>query len=255
MLKTMNILIIEDEKQNISRLQRILSEISTDFKVVGVLGTVRESIDWFINEPAPDVVLMDIRLADGLSFDIFEKVKVTSPIIFTTSYDEYAVRAFKVNSIDYLLKPIDKEELQIALDKAKAIKNTNLYPDLEQVLQLFKGHNTIYRKRFLISQYDGYKTISVEDIDHIFSENKITYLVTKKGDKDVLMQTLEVLEDELNPDFFFRVNRQFIVNVDSIGFIRNSFNGKMKVILRKYPSKEIVVSREKVILLKKWLNK
>lgn len=250
----MRILIIEDEKHNASRLQRLLLEIDSTIEVVGVIATVKDSIEWFKLNASPDVALMDIRLSDGLSFDIFDKVQIDSPVIFTTSYDEYAVRAFKVNSIDYLLKPIEIEELQGALNKVNKLKKRDI-SDMEQLIQLFQERKTIYRKRFLIPKHDGFRTIVMEDVDHFFSENKITYLVTSQNEKIAIQQTLEDLEDELDPDLFFRANRQHIINVNSIHMIRNSYNGKLKVILKKAIKEEVIVSKEKAPLLKKWLDR
>lgn len=252
----MKILIIEDEKHNASRLQRLLMEISSEFEIVGVLQTVKESVSWLEKRAAPDVILMDIRLSDGLSFDIFDKVKIFSPVIFTTSYDEYAVRAFKVNSIDYLLKPIEKEELEVALKKAdRDIKKSLTSLELEQILHLFKEKSPVFRKRFLLPGYNGYKTISVDEINYFFTEQKITYLVTGDGNSEILTQTMDELENELDPDEFFRANRQFIIHINSVEMIKNDNNGKLKVILKQNRSIEIIISREKAPLLKRWLDK
>lgn len=252
----MKILIIEDEKHNASRLQRLLMEISSEFEIVGVLQTVKESVSWLEKRAAPDVILMDIRLSDGLSFDIFDKVKIFSPVIFTTSYDEYAVRAFKVNSIDYLLKPIEKEELEVALKKAdRDIKKSLTSLELEQILHLFKEKSPVFRKRFLLPGYNGYKTISVGEINYFFTEQKITYLVTGDGNSEILTQTMDELENELDPDEFFRANRQFIIHINSVEMIKNDNNGKLKVILKQNRSIEIIISREKAPLLKRWLDK
>lgn len=252
----MQILIIEDEKHNASRLQRLLAEISLEFVVVGVLETVKESINWLKTGNIPDVILMDIRLFDGLSFDIFDKVDVVSPIIFTTSYDEYAVRAFKVNSIDYLLKPIEKEELETALEKVAIERKKNIPGiELEQLLHIFREKTSIFRKRFLLPGFNGYKTISVDKIAFIYTEQKFTYLVTQDGNSDMLSQTMDELEDQLNPDEFFRANRQFIIHVNSVSMIKNETNGKLKIVLKYNSAIEIIVSREKAPLLKKWLDK
>lgn len=252
----MKILIIEDERHNASRLKRLLAEISPEFEVVGVLETVKESINWMKKEAAPDVILMDIRLSDGLSFDIFDKADIVSPVIFTTSYDEYAVRAFKVNSIDYLLKPIEKEELEAALEKAEMERKRNVPAlELEQLLHLFREKTPVFRKRFLLPGFNGYKTISVSEIAYFFTEQKITYLVTHEGNSEILGQTMDELEDELDPDIFFRANRQFIIRIDSVGKIQNDTNGKLKLILKHDHVAEIIVSREKAPLIKKWLDR
>lgn len=250
----MRILIIEDEKHNVSRLQRLLLEIDPILEIVGILTTVKDSVLWFKANSNPDVVLMDIRLSDGLSFDIFDKIYIDCPIIFTTSYDEYAVRAFKVNSVDYLLKPIEKEELQEALDKVNYIKK-RVMSDMEQLIHLFQERKTIYRKRFLIPKHNGYRTIVMEDVYFFFSELKITYLITSQNERIVVQQTLDDLEDELDPDLFFRANRQYIININSIQMIENSYNGKLKVLVKQAPSSEVIVSKEKAPFLKRWLDR
>lgn len=251
----MKILIIEDEKFNAARLQRILKEILQSVEILGVLETVTESVNWFKENPKPDVVLMDIRLADGLSFDIFTQTSVSCPVIFTTAYDEYAVRAFKVNSIDYLLKPIEKEELAAALQKVRPKADSPVDHNLLQLLQVFKERNQVYRKRFLLPSYDGFKTVSVEDIDLAYSEFKLTHLVLKNGTVETVPQSMEDLEDELDPDTFFRANRQVIVGVHCIDSIQNDFNGKLRILLKRNGGNEVLVSREKAPLLKAWLDR
>lgn len=251
----MKILIIEDEKFNAARLQRILKEILPSVEILAVLETVTESVNWFKENPKPDVVLMDIRLADGLSFDIFTQTSVSCPVIFTTAYDEYAVRAFKVNSIDYLLKPIEKEELAAALQKVRPEADSPVDHSLLQLLQVFKERNQVYRKRFLLPSYDGFKTVSVEDIDLAYSEFKLTHLVLKNGTVETVPQSMEDLEDELDPDTFFRANRQVIVGVHCIDSIQNDFNGKLRILLKRNGGNEVLVSREKAPLLKAWLDR
>ncbi|GAA3924203.1 response regulator [Chitinophaga oryziterrae] len=251
----MKILIIEDEKHNAARLQRILLEIDARIDVVGLLETMKDSITWFKNNPAPDVALMDVRLSDGLSFDIFSEVTVKCPIIFTTAYDEYAVRAFKVNSIDYLLKPIEKNELITALGKVKVNNNIPQYINVNQLSELLNQRTLMFRKRFLLPSYDGYKTLLTEEIEFIYSEFKTTHVVLKDGRVEILPQSMEELEEELDPDVFFRANRQLIVHINSIGSIQNSFNGKLKIILKKNKTREVIVSREKAPLLKAWLDR
>lgn len=252
----MRILIIEDEKFNVLRIQRILSDISQDIDVVGITASVKESVTWFNNNSHPDVILMDIRLEDGISFDIFNYVDVKSPIIFTTSYDEYAIRAFKVNSLDYLLKPIEREDLELALKKVRIdIEEKNPLGNIKELLKQLEQQTNLYRKRFLVRKYKGHASLNVEDVDFIFSENKITYLFTKEHTKHVVNQTLEEISEELNPDFFFRINRQYILSVDSILTLNDSINGKLRVVLQRDPSREIIISREKAPIFKAWLDR
>lgn len=252
----MDILIVEDEKHNAVRLQRLLSEIASDFNIVGKVECVEDAVQWIQSHPAPDVALMDIRLADGLSFDIFKKITVTFPVIFTTAYDEYAVRAFKVNSVDYLLKPIQKEELAAALQKVKPAERAQYpHPDLEQLIDLINTQNKVYRKRFLLPAFDGFKTIPTDAISFIYFEQKSTHLMLNSNKEEILPYSLDELEEELNPEYFFRANRQFILNINSIARILNSFNGKLKVVLKNHPEREVLVSKEKAARFKEWLDK
>ena len=247
----MNILIVEDEKHNALRLQQLVTEISETYQIAGIVGSVEESVLWIKNNPKPDVALMDIRLSDGLSFDIFQQTTVNFSVIFTTAYDEYAIRAFKVNSLDYLLKPIQKEELAIALKKTNLTASQS---NIEQLLELINSKAKIYRKRFLLPAFDGFKTINTDDIAFVYFEYKSTRLMLKSGQEEVVSYSLDDLEDELNPDDFFRANRQFIVSVSSIERILNSFNGKLKVVLKAQPEKEVLVSKEKATKFKEWLD-
>ncbi|WP_149243611.1 LytR/AlgR family response regulator transcription factor [Dyadobacter sp. 32] len=252
----MKILVIEDEKHNAARIQRIVEEINPSYQTVAVLQTVSASVEWLNAHAAPDVILMDVRLADGLCFEIFEQTSVSSPVIFTTAYDEYAVRAFKVSGIDYLLKPIEKQELIVALLKVKPV-SAGFQPDagLTELLKVFIERNTVYRRRFLIPSFDGYKAIAVEEIDLVYSEFKVTHITLKNGSVEIVSQSLEDLEDELDPETFFRANRQIIVNVNCIKSIQNELNGKLRIILKRDFDTEILVSREKAPVFKAWLDR
>lgn len=252
----MRVVIIEDEKPNVARLKKMLADISADIDVVATLDTITGSVAWFQQNPHPDVVLMDIRIADGLSFDIFPKVNLSCPVIFTTAYDEYAVRAFKVNSLDYLLKPVEKEDLQQALNKVKTTPVQSGTAELmQQLLELLHKKETSYRTRFMIPYRDGYKTVLVEDIDFIFYAFTITHLVLKDKTEVPVNLTMDELEEQLNPEHFFRVNRQHIISVGSIDNIQNFSTSKLKVILKRDAQREVLVSREKVPLFKQWLDR
>lgn len=247
-----SILIIEDEKPNSDRLKRLIHELRPNYLIVSVLESVAESIEWLSDHDVPDLIMMDIRLADGLSFDIFNKVDISCAIIFTTAYDEYAVRAFKFNSIDYLLKPIEKEELQTAFEKLEeqALPQTN--QAVEGLLNFINRSD--YRNRFLLPYRDGYKIVQVGDVEYFFSEHKTSHAKLLSGKEAVLPQTMEELEQQLDPKVFFRANRQFILHIDAISFISNYFNGKLKVILNKSSEVEIIVSRDKAAQLKAWMD-
>ncbi|WP_306350333.1 LytR/AlgR family response regulator transcription factor [Flavobacterium sp. '19STA2R22 D10 B1'] len=251
----MKVLIIEDEEHNANRLQKIIKGIRKEVDIIGVLPTITESIAFLKTNRTIDLILMDIRLSDGLSFEIFSEVEIKTPIIFTTAYDEYMLDAFKVNSLDYLLKPIEPTELSDALDKLDRVKT--YYKSEEAILNMldfFKGQNKQYRSRFLIPFRDGYKTVQVTDVDFIYSEFKITHVVIANGATDVISQTLEELEDQLDPAIFFRANRQYIVSLGSIHSITNAINGKLKIILKKRPKDYILISKVKASFFKKWLD-
>lgn len=252
----MQILIIEDEKRNATRLQSLVMEINPEIVLVGILESVADSIEWFSINKEPDLILMDIRLSDGLCFEIFAACKISAPVIFTTAYDEYAIRAFKVNSIDYLLKPVDKLELAQALGKHRQIiAPQQAEAMISNLVEVIKKQGAVYRSRFLIPVNDGYKTIAVEDIDYIYSEFKISNLSLKDGKIQAVFQTMDELEEQLDPKVFFRANRQHLISVSSIKMIHNYFNGKLKVILNRQPEAEIFISREKATLFKQWLDR
>jgi two-component system, LytTR family, response regulator LytT len=246
-----NILLIEDEKPNADRLKRLLKCIYPKAAIT-FLDSIADSVIWFNTNKVPDVVLMDIRLADGLCFEIFEKTKVGCPVIFTTAYDEYALRAFKFNGIDYLLKPVEQDELKAAFDKLESFSLKQQPLPLDSLLQFLKPSE--YRSRFLLSYKDGYKSIQVNDIAYFYSELKITKAKLQNGTEETIPLTLEELELQLNPKLFFRANRQFIIHIDAIQHVHNYFNSKLKLKLSKNSNIEVIVSRDKAALLKTWLD-
>lgn len=248
-----NVLIIEDEKLNADRLKRLLKEIKPSIFILDVLDNIADSISWFKCNKLPDLVMMDIRLSDGLSFEILDTIKIDCPIIFTTAFDEYAVRAFKFNSIDYLLKPVEKTELENAVQKLDHRNDMQINQQpLQGLLDFIYPKD--FRLRFLIPFKDGYKTILVEDILYFYSEFKLTHAQLKCGTVEIVPQTMEELEQQLNPKVFFRANRQFIVHIDAIKRLHNHFNGKLKIEIKNNGEVEILVSREKAQLLKNWLD-
>ncbi|WP_395054527.1 LytR/AlgR family response regulator transcription factor [Flavobacterium sp.] len=251
----MNIIIIEDEKPAARLLQRKLGKI--DVKVAVMLHSVEEAINWFSTNNHPDLIFLDIQLSDGLSFEIFEKIDIKSAVIFTTAYDEYALQAFKLNSIDYLLKPIDEEELEIAVSKFKERfpKKETIQLDFDLIKKMFSNPTeTQYKKRFTIKLGQQLKMINIEDVECFYSENKGTYLHTFENRNYLLDNTLEQLETELNPKDFYRVSRKFIIPMKSIKEIQMHSNSRLKVILPTYKEDEVIVSREKVQDFKTWLG-
>ena len=251
----MNIIIIEDEKPAARLLQRKVEKLG--FHVNQMLHSVEESLLWFQNNPQPDLIFLDIQLSDGLSFKIFENTTIESAVIFTTAYDEYALRAFKLNSIDYLLKPIDEDELEIAISKFKNQFQKSLVSnlDFEAIKRMLVNPiDRNYKKRFTIKMGQQLKMITIDEVECFYSENKGTYLHTFENRNYLLDQTLEQLETELNPTDFFRVSRKFIIPLKGIKEIQMHSNSRLKVILPTYKEDEIIVSREKVSDFKNWLG-
>nr|WP_315163972.1 LytTR family DNA-binding domain-containing protein [uncultured Flavobacterium sp.] len=251
----MTTIIIEDEKPAARLLQRKLSKLNIEVGVM--LHSVEESIEWFSNNEHPDLIFLDIQLSDGLSFEIFEKIEIKSAVIFTTAYDEYALKAFKLNSVDYLLKPIDVDELEVAVTKFKARlpKREILQLDFEQIKKMLSNpFEKNHKKRFTVKIGQHLKVISTDEIECIFSENKGTYIHTFDNRNYLLESTLEVLENELDPREFYRISRKFIIPLKSIKEIVAYSNSRLKVILPSYKEDEVVVSREKVSDFKNWIG-
>ncbi|WP_432671420.1 LytR/AlgR family response regulator transcription factor [Flavobacterium sp. SM2513] len=249
----MNIIIIEDEKPAARLLKRKVEQLG--LTVTTMLHSVEESIDWFSKNQHPDLIFLDIQLSDGLSFEIFEKVKIQSAIIFTTAYDEYALRAFKLNSIDYLLKPIDEDELKVATDKfqEQISKKESLSLNIEQIRSMFAPTEKVYKSRFTVKIGVQMKIINVDDIECFYSENKGTYIHTFDN-RDYLIDTpLEILEDELEAKNWYRISRKFIVPLVSVKEIVVYSNSRLKIILPTYKEDEVIVSREKVADFKNWM--
>ena len=251
----MNIIIIEDEKPAARLLQRKLEKIG--FSVQTLLHSVEESIYWFEKNTHPDLIFLDIQLSDGLSFEIFDKIEIKSPIIFTTAYDEYALRAFKLNSIDYLLKPIDEDELEIAINKFQNQfqKNAVANLDFEAIKRMLVNPvQKEYKTRFSVKIGNQIKVILIDEIECFYSENKGTYMHTIDNRDYLLDISLEQLETELSPEFFYRISRKFIIPLQSIKEIQVHTNSRLKVILPTYKEDEVIVAREKVSDFKNWIG-
>ena len=254
----MTTIIIEDEKPAARRLQRMLTELNTPVEIM--LHSVNESIKWLQEHEHPDLIFLDIQLSDGLSFEIFETLTVKSSVIFTTAYDEYALKAFKLNSIDYLLKPIDDEELAAAIKKFQNLQTQNTTSttiDLQSIQKLLAPatlQNT-FKKRFTIKVGQHIKIFNTEDIECFYSENKGTYLHTKENRNYLIDNTLEILEQELDPKVFYRVSRKFYININAIQDIISYTNSRLQLKLNSYSEHEVIVSRERVKDFKEWLEK
>lgn len=251
--------IIEDEHPAARLLHNMLSEVRPDWEVVVLPGNIQESVEWFQRNEHPDILFLDIHLTDGNSFLFIERAQPKSLIVFTTAYDEYAIRAFSVNSIDYLLKPVQRERLEEAVEKFERFcgvrgQEYNQMLNVEEVLHSLSHKEKKFRTRFLISINGRLFSLKVEDVAYFFSENKLTYAECFNGKRIIVDLPLNRLEDELDPDVFFRVNRQFLLSVDSIRKIEPYFNNKYMVHIQPEYEGEITVSREKISLLKSWLD-
>lgn len=272
----MKVLIIEDEFRNYNHLRKMLQTYDPTMTIEGPLESVEETRQWLAahkGENAPDLVLADIRLSDGISFDALDGLDASSSLVFTTAYDEYALQAFQYNGLAYLMKPIEEEELRQTIDRIKLLsgKNTNsssVLPsatpsttflesvDLKNLLAQMRADNYQYRERFLVPYKDGYEVVNVEKIAFICTEFKDTriYLMGEKRKFYSLSMSLDEIERQLNPHRFFRVNRQFIINVSAVEGLKTYFGGKLRVRLLGYEEEEVMCSRDKSSQLKEWLN-
>ena len=251
----MNVIIIEDEKPAARRLSRMLSGLNIEVQTM--LHSVEESINWFQDNKHPDLIFLDIQLSDGLSFEIFEEIEVKSAIIFTTAYDEYALKAFKLNSIDYLLKPLDEDELKSAVDKFKdnQTKQSDVKVNIDDIRKLLINPvDRKFKKRFTIKVGQHIKIIHVDEIECFYSENKATYIHTNSNRNYLIDDSLEHWQEQLNPEHFFRVNRTFMVHINAIKDIVSYTNSRLQLILQSYTDTEIIVSRERVKGFKSWID-
>ncbi len=247
------IIIIEDEQPAVEKLKQLLSRTGEPIELLSVAGSVEESVNWLVNNPSPDLIFMDIQLSDGICFEIFEAVKVNTPVIFTTAFDAYAIRAFKVNSVDYLLKPVDPELLKQALEKYKS-HYAGLHQD--HISQMISQFPVQYKTRFLIKSGLHFKSVPVNEIEAFFIQERSTFLMTREAKLMDMDYSLDQLEKMVDPDIFFRVNRNFLVNIhfikDMIGYSGNRIKVKMEYGNYDEP---IIVSREKVGAFKLWMDR
>jgi len=257
----MKILIVEDEDLAVKKLQKTLKSVEPDAEIVGCTDSIKNTVEWLQQNEQPDLILMDIELADGQSFEIFNLAQVNCPVVFTTSYDEYALKAFKVNSIDYLLKPVQNEDLEKAIQKfkgyakkyegdANALNMDSILKQLQQKLQPKE-----YRKRFLVKNGQKLVSIEVADIRYFFSDGRLNFFKTADNKKFVVDYTIDELEEMLDPDIYFRISRSFYVSINSIEKIDDYFGNRLILQLKPAVDKEALVSREKVTDFKRWMGK
>jgi len=254
----MKILIIEDEHLAAEKLKATTLSIDPAYEVLDIINTVDEAIDWLNKNEAPDLILSDIHLADGISFSIYSEVKVTSPIIFTTAYEKYAIKAFEVNSVDYLLKPVTKERLELAIEKYNTLTNSKtedqsaLYTEFKNLLS---QSNKEYKSRFLCKLGNKIKSIPTSSISYFFSKDKMTFIIDVDGNRLPVNNTLDEIDNLIDPTNFFRLNRQFITNFDAIDEIHPYFKGRLKLKLKPASEDDIVISTERTPLFKAWLDR
>jgi len=253
----MKVLIIEDEPQAAKRMESLISTLEPQAEILGKIDSVKNAVQWIQSHPAPDLIFMDIQLADGISFQIFEQCEVKSPVIFTTAYDAYALKAFKVNSIDYILKPIDKDEMHAALKKFHSVnrnsqESKHVLDNIGQAIQMLTKK---YKTRFVIKVGEHLKSVEVSDILFFFSLEKATFCQTKDGRKNILDFTLDQLEEILDPTRFFRINRKHIIAADSIQDMISYTNSRLKLVLKTSDDNDVIVARERVQEFKDWLDR
>lgn len=251
----MKVLIIEDEILAADRLESLLHRHDERIEVLAKIGSIEEAVSWLTTYPDPDLILADIHLSDGLCFEIFRKVQIKSPVIFTTSYDKYALEAFEVHSIAYLLKPVRFEKLVQGIKKLQDLKSDlSLGWNPASIASLLQGQSPKYKQRFLVKNGQQIRTIKTEDVRYFYADQKITLLVNKEGKRFPLDQSLDRLMPLLDPQSFFRANRRFIIQLDAVSLIRPYFKGRLKLELDPAFGEDIIISSEKTPSFKQWLD-
>ncbi|MCW3125474.1 MAG: two component transcriptional regulator, LytTR family [Bacteroidetes bacterium] len=253
----MKVLIVEDESLIAKNLQRMLKEVAPEAEVLAVTDTVKGTVKWLAANPAPDLIFMDIQLGDGVSFDIFSQTSIDRPVIFTTAYNEHAIRAFKYNGIDYLLKPVDKKELKAALDRFHKLYGDNnaKQPEIKELISLLTSKQAIpHKERFLVHHKSGYIPIH-KDMISCFYKDQIIYLLASDGQKYVTdYNTLDEIEELVDPVSFFRANRQTLICKSAVESLQKHFTGKIEVKAKGHDATIIDVSREKAQEFRHWLE-
>ncbi len=250
-----NILIVEDEESASNRLISLLESLPFSINVLGVCESVVETVQILRNQTLPDLILMDVHLSDGVSFEIFDQIEINTPVIFITAFDEFALKAFKVNSVDYLLKPLKKDELQAALTKFEKNRNIESPPDWRDLLNLLKMPASIsYAQRFVIKLGQAIKMVETKDISYFYTEEKAEFIQTFDGKKLLIDQSLDEIQSQVDPKYFFRINRQFIININSIVNMQAHSKSRVKLELKPNTKVETIVAAERSADFKKWLT-
>ena len=252
----MHVLIIEDEDQAARRLESVINRVDPSIRIVGRTDSVKSSVRWLRSNPAPDLIFMDIQLGDGLSFEIFDRTDVKSPVVFTTAYDEFALRAFKVNSIDYILKPVDEADVRASITKLNDLisrgRSGSMMESIGQVVQMLTRK---FKERFVVKVGEHLRTIEVKDISYFFSKDKATFAAAADGRVHILDFALEQIEGMVDPQVFFRVNRKYLIRADAINDIISFSNSRLKVILKGGADDDVIVARERVQEFRAWLDR
>ena len=251
----MKVLIVEDEPQAAKRIEMLVRELHPEVTFLATIDTVKNAVDWIRGNPPPDLIFMDIQLADGVSFTIFDQCAVSSPVIFTTAYDAYALKAFKVNSIDYILKPVDKQEVETALNKFHRLGGVKSALALDNIALAIQMLSKKYKTRFIVKVGEHLRSVEVSDIMFFTSLEKATFCYTTEGRKHILDFTLDQLESLLDPAVFFRINRKYIVSVEAIRDMVSYTNSRLKLVIRNADDTDIVVARERVQEFRNWLDR
>lgn len=253
----MKVLILEDETLSAERASQLLLEYDPDIEVADVLESVEEAAAWLGRNPEPDLMLLDIHLADGLCFDLFDNTTVKSPVIFTTAYDQYALQAFKINSIDYLLKPLDKDDLTRALDKYHSLRSDQRNVsalDIEKLRSTIQQLTKKYKTRFLVRFADTIHFKNIDEVAYFYADDKVVFLVTTEGKKYLIDSNLETLEDLLDPALFFRINRKVIARIESIQKVKTLLSNRLQVFLKPAFDQDVFVSKYRSHDFRCWLD-
>ena len=249
----MKAVIIEDERLAAEKLASLIEQVDAGINIVAKLESVEESVNWFTANSSPDLIFMDIQLDDGVSFEIFEAVKIEAPVIFTTAYDQYALRAFKVNSVDYLLKPISKEALELALKKFRNVYRPGEVN--EKISRVFEQLVNQWKTRFFVKIGTHFQSVPVDEIAAFFVEERCAFLRTRSGKNYALDYSLDQLQKKVNPEMFFRINRNFMVHIDTITEIFSYSTTRLKIKLQNFSDDGLIVSRDKASEFKQWLDR
>lgn len=252
----MDVLIIEDEEGAYKNLCKMLKNYDPSIKVIGWFKSIKSTVSWFASNQNPDLIFLDIKLADGLSFEIFNKVKIEVPVIFTTAYHEFALKAFELNSVDYLLKPFSAKSLEKSINKLKRFHlkdNQLLVEKIKAVVESMSLKDNSFKNRFLVKIGEKLLSIAVDDIAYFFRD-ELVMLVTKQDKKYAVNYSLDELEQIISPKLFFRINRQFLVNIQSVNVVHNYFGGKLKVEITPKYEGDVVISQEKASPFKNWMD-